>query len=194
MIRPARLTDAPAISQLIVLAMGNLAGKFANSTDEAKILSLFERFVSQTGNQYSYENILVWDEQAEVCGMIIAYDGAELDKLRKPFLEYTRSQLGFTGQPEDETQSGEFYIDCLSVNPRHQGKGFAKKLIKALFDRAAELGHQTVGLLVSKGNDKAKKLYTGLGFGLKGEKELLGGFHYHLQYPVLNDPPQNQLP
>ncbi|MDB5129111.1 N-acetyltransferase [Mucilaginibacter sp.] len=194
MIRPARLTDAPAISHLIVLAMGNLAGKFANSTDEAKTLSLFERFVSETGNQYSYENILVWDEQAEVCGMIIAYDGAELDKLRKPFLDYTRSQLGFTGQPEDETQSGEFYIDCLSVSPQHQGKGIAKKLIKALFERAAKFGHQTVGLLVSKGNDKAKKLYTALGFEVKGEKELLGGFHYHLQYPVLNNPRQNLLP
>jgi ribosomal protein S18 acetylase RimI-like enzyme len=194
MIRPARLTDAVSLSQLIVLAMGNLAGKFANSTDEAKILALFERFVTQTGNQYSYENILVWDDQDEVCGMVIAYDGAELDKLRKPFLDYTRSQLGFTGQPEDETQSGEFYIDCLSVSPQHQGKGIAKKLIKALFERAAERGHQTVGLLVSKGNDKAKNLYTGLGFELKGEKELLGGFHYHLQYLVLNDPPQNLLP
>jgi ribosomal protein S18 acetylase RimI-like enzyme len=194
MIRPARLTDAVALSHLIVLAMGNLAGKFANSTDPAKILGLFERFVSETGNQYSYENILVWDEQTEVCGMIIAYDGAELDKLRKPFLDYTRSQLGFTGQPEDETQSGEFYIDCLSVSPQHQGKGIAKKLIKALFERAAECGHQTVGLLVSKGNDKAKKLYTALGFEVKGEKELLGGFHYHLQYRVLNDPRQNLLP
>jgi ribosomal protein S18 acetylase RimI-like enzyme len=184
MIRPARLTDAVAISQLIVLAMGNLAGKFANSTDPIKILALFERFVTQTGNQYSYENILVWDDQDEVCGMIIAYDGAELDKLRKPFLEYTRSQLGFNGQPEDETQSGEFYIDCLSVSPQHQGKGIAKKLITALFERAAQFGHPTVGLLVSKGNDKAKKLYTGLGFELRGEKELLGGFHYHLQYQI----------
>ena len=174
--------------------MGNLAGKFANSTDPVKILALFERFISKTGNQYSYENILVWDEQAEVCGMIIAYDGAQLDKLRKPFLDYTRSQLGFTSQPEDETQSGEFYIDCLSVSAQHQGKGVAKKLIKALFERAVERGHQTVGLLVSKDNDKAKKLYTGLGFELKGEKKLLGGFHYHLQYPVLNDPSQNLLP
>jgi ribosomal protein S18 acetylase RimI-like enzyme len=194
MIRPARLNDAVALSHLIVLAMGNLAGKFANSTDEAKILSLFERFVSETGNQYSYQNILVWEEQAEVCGMIIAYNGAELDKLRKPFLDYTRLQLGFTGQPEDETQSGEFYIDCLSVSPQHQGKSIAKNLIKALFERAAQFGHQTVGLLVSKGNDKAKKLYTTLGFEVKGEKELLGGFHYHLQYRVLNDPRQNLLP
>jgi ribosomal protein S18 acetylase RimI-like enzyme len=181
MIRPATPADAPAISRLIVLAMGDsLAGKFANSTDPAKALALFERFAQQTGSQYSYQNVLVWDD-SEVWGMIMAYDGAELDKLRKPFLDYTRAELGFTGQPEDETQPGEYYIDCLSVSPDHQGKGIAKKLIKALFEHAAQLGHQTVGLLVSKGNDKAKKLYTDLGFEEKGEKALLGGYHYHLQ-------------
>jgi ribosomal protein S18 acetylase RimI-like enzyme len=53
-----------------------------------------------------------------------------------------------------------------------------------LFDRAAELNHQTVGLLVSKGNDKAKKLYTDLGFEVKGDKALLGGVHEHLQYQI----------
>ena len=118
-------------------------------------------------------------------GKILGYDGARLDELRAPFLDYTRSQLGFEGTPEDETQSGEFYIDCLSVFPQHQSKGIAKSLIKALFVRAAELGHKTVGLLVSKGNDKAKKLYTGLGFEVVGEQALLGGRHFHLQYQLL---------
>lgn len=185
MIRPALPTDAPTIAQLILLAMGDaLAAKFANSPDCAVALALFERFATQTGNQYSYNNILVWDEQAEVCGMIMAYDGAKLDELRKPFLAYTTTHLGFTGTPENETQPGEYYIDCLAVKPGHQGKGIAKSLIKALFTRAAELGHHTVGLLVSKGNHKAKKLYTNLGFELVGEQALLGGYHYHLQLKV----------
>ncbi|MES2268789.1 MAG: GNAT family N-acetyltransferase [Bacteroidota bacterium] len=181
MIRPATPADAPAISRLIVLAMGPLAAKFANSDDPAKPLELFERFAKLTGNQYSYTNILVWDEQGEAVGMIMAYDGARLNELRKPFLDYTRTQLGFTGTPEDETQPGEYYIDCLAVDPDQQGKGIAKKLFMALFERAAELGHSTVGLLVSKGNDKAKKLYNNLGFEEQGEKRLLGGTHYHLQ-------------
>jgi ribosomal protein S18 acetylase RimI-like enzyme len=184
MIRPAQPADAPAIARLIILAMGKLAAKFANSNHEQKQLDLFERFVGQTGNQYSYNNILVWDEAGDACGMIIAYDGAKLDELRKPFLHYTTTQLGFTGQPEDETQPGEYYIDCLAVSPGQQGKGIAKKLINALFERATELKHQTVGLLVSKGNDKAKKLYTDLGFEVKGDKALLGGLHEHLQYHI----------
>ncbi|RWY47993.1 GNAT family N-acetyltransferase [Mucilaginibacter gilvus] len=183
MIRPANPADAPAISQLILLAMGNaLAGKFANSNDPEVVDELFTKFAGQPGNQYSYENALLWEEDSSVCGMILAYDGGQLDALRIPFLTYTRTQLGFTGTIEDETQSSEFYIDCLGVFPQYQGKGIAKKLIKALFIRAAELGHQTVGLLVSKGNDKAQKLYTGLGFEIVGEQALLGGIHYHLQF------------
>lgn len=184
MIRPAQPSDAPAISRLIILAMDKLAAKFANSDNEQKQRGLFERFAAQTGNQYSYNNILVWDEAGNVCGMIMAYDGAKLDELRKPFLQYTTTELGFTGQPEDETQPGEYYIDCLAVDAAHQGKGIAKKLLNALLERAAQFNHQNVGLLVSKGNDKAKKLYIDLGFEVMGDKALLGGVHEHLQRSV----------
>lgn len=185
MIRHATPFDAPLIAQLILLAMGKpLAGKFANSNDPVVAEALFTRFAGLTGNQYSYENVLLYEEEGAICGMIIAYDGAKLDQLRSPFLEYTRTHLGFTGQPEDETQSGEFYIDCLSVFPQYQGKGIARSLIKALFEHAANLGHHTVGLLVSKGNEKARKLYFGLGFEIVGEQSLLGGVHFHLQREV----------
>lgn len=181
MTRPATPADATPIAKLILLAMGPLAAKFANSNDVEKQQALFEYFAKQTGNQYSYNNILVWEEEGDICGMIMAYDGAKLNELREPFLTYTRGELGFTGKPEDETQPGEYYIDCLAVFPDHQGKGIAKELITALFSHAKELGHHTVGLLVSKGNDNAKKLYTNLGFKDQGEKQLLGGSHYHLQ-------------
>jgi ribosomal protein S18 acetylase RimI-like enzyme len=182
MIRQATHADASGIAQLILLAMGNsLAGKFANSDDPEVAKDLFTRFAGSTGNQYSYENVLVWEADGTVCGMIAAYDGGKLDEFRAPFLTYIRTVLGFVGAPEDETQSGEFYIDCLSVLPQYQGKGIGKSLIKALFERAAQLGHKTVGLLVSKGNDKAKKLYEGFGFEVVGEQPLLGGVHFHLQ-------------
>lgn len=184
MIRQATPADNGPIAQLIILAMGKLAAKFANSDDPGVITGLFEKFVTEPGNQYSYHNILVWAEGDAICGMIMAYDGGQLDQLRKPFISYTQTVLGFTGTPEDETQAGEYYIDCLGVFSQYQGKGIAKELIKALFTRAAELGHHTVGLLVSKGNDKAKKLYTNLGFTNVGEQALLGGVHDHLQYKL----------
>jgi ribosomal protein S18 acetylase RimI-like enzyme len=186
MTRPATPADAIVISKLIQLAMGMpLAGKFANSNDPAVIDALFTRFAGLKGNQYSYENILLYEEDNAICGAIVAYDGGKLDELRTPFLTYTRAELGFSGTPEDETQPGEYYIDCLAVFPQYQGKGIAKTLIRALFERAASLGYNNVGLLVSKGNEKAQKLYAGLGFEVVGEKGLLGGRHYHLQKQLL---------
>ncbi|WP_374950976.1 GNAT family N-acetyltransferase [Mucilaginibacter sp.] len=183
MIRPAVTSDAKQVAPLILLALGNLAGKFANSEDKAVQLELFERFIALDGNQYSYKNILVWDDGG-VCGMVMAYDGALLDNLRQPFLQYTRTNLGFTGQPEDETQAGELYIDCLAVDPGQQGKGIAKKLLNALIDKAKKSDMPAVGLLVDKENNKAKQLYESIGFKVQGEKTLLGGIHYHLQYSL----------
>ncbi|MBE9583202.1 GNAT family N-acetyltransferase [Mucilaginibacter sp. JRF] len=179
MIRQATPADAPPIARLIILAMGSLAERFANSTDPQVVIDLFELFAGQTDNQYSYQNALVWEDETGICGMILAYDGAMLDELRNPFLSYIRNKLGFKGVPEDETQSGEYYIDCLAVRPDKQGKGIAKQLINALIAKADELGHKTVGLLVS--NPLAKKLYLSIGFEEKNRVTLLGGQHDHLQ-------------
>ena len=182
MVRQASAQDAPQIARLIVLAMGRLAAKFANSDDTNTHVALFERFVRLPGNQYSYQNILVYEEGSNITGMIIGYDGGDLYKLRAAFLEYITRELGFTGQPEDETKSGEYYIDCLAVDPAHQGKGLAKALITAMIGHAVSLGHKKTGLLVSKENARAYKLYTEMGFEYRGELELLGGYHNHLQY------------
>lgn len=182
MIRQAHPSDAQLIAPLIISAMGGLEAKFANSKDHHLQINLFEQFISLKDNQYSYQNILVWQEDEVVAGMVMAYDGGRLDELRKPFLDYTRSVLGFKGTPEDETRAGELYIDCLAVNDAHRGKGIARKLLKALTDQAKEQAYPAVGLLVSKSNDKAKRLYESVGFKVQKEIILLGETHYHLQY------------
>jgi ribosomal protein S18 acetylase RimI-like enzyme len=183
MIRQALPTDAPMISQLIVLAMGDLATKFVNGKP-GEAAALFELFAGQAQNQYSYENALVWEDEAGVCGMITGYDGAHLEKLRTSFVQYIKATYGFEMAVEDETQAGEYYIDCLSVFPNQQGKGIGKKLIRALTEKAAGLRHFTTGLLVSKANPKAKAMYTTLGFKMVAEKDFMGDVYEHLQYNV----------
>ncbi len=182
MIRPAIPTDAYALSELIILAMGKLANKFAGSNDPADVMQMFEKFTSQTGNQYSYENALVYEDENGVCGMIIGYNGADLDKLRTPFLNYIKQEHGFDQPIEDETQAGEYYIDCLSVFPSHQGKGIAKALIKSLIEYAAQKGHFITGLIVHQQNTLAKKLYVNLGFKVVNKKVFVGDVYEHLQY------------
>ncbi|SDD74344.1 Ribosomal protein S18 acetylase RimI [Mucilaginibacter pineti] len=181
MIRQATPSDARHLALLIVLAMGDLAAKFINSNDTAEAIHVFEKFAGLQANQYSYQNALVYEDETGICGMITAYDGATLDDLRKPFLQYIKLTYGTAIHPEDETQPGEYYIDCLGVYPHQQGKGIGKKLIAALCQKAAAEGYTIVGLLVSKENNGAEKLYAGLGFSIVQEKELLGHSYYHMQ-------------
>lgn len=181
-IRAAQPADARQIARLIILAMDDLAAKFAGSSDPFEAVPLFERFAALPANQYSYENILVYEDQGDVCGMISAYDGAHLERLRKPFLDYLRQTYGFDVLPEDETQEGEYYIDCVSVAEGRQGQGIGKQLIQALIDSVVPAKHNCLGLLVSKNNPQAERLYLKLGFQIQKERRFMGGDYYHMQY------------
>jgi ribosomal protein S18 acetylase RimI-like enzyme len=184
MIRQAQPEDAPALARLIILAMDSLAAKFVGGSAPEESLPLFEKFAALPANQYSYENALVYLDEQGVCGMISAYNGAELEALRSDFLKYIASEYGFTQIPDHETQAGEYYIDCVSVFPRTQGKGIGKKLINALIKQAAGTGWDRVGLLVSKENPDAERLYSGLGFQTVNERKFMGGDYFHMQYAI----------
>lgn len=184
MIREALPADALDIAKLIILPMGDLSEKFTGSVDPNEAIALFERFAALPDNQYSYENILVYEDEDGVCGMISAYDGADLEALRAPFLDYLNDTYGIKHNLEDETKAGEYYIDCISVSLSRQGKGIGKKLIKAMVDHAAQKQQYTVGLIVNKENPKAEKLYAGLGFKVILEKDFMGGRYFHMQYQV----------
>ncbi|RZM11043.1 MAG: N-acetyltransferase [Pedobacter sp.] len=178
MIRAATAEDHIDLAKLIMLAMGTLAYKFVKESEDA--VPLFEHFNALEKNQYSFENILVYDD-GEIRGLICAYDGADLDRLRKPFLSYISSTYGVTVIPEDETQPGEYYIDCLAVFPENQGSGIGKKLINAMASQAKSNGYNSLGLLVKKGNPEAKKLYLKTGFRIKDERKFVGDVYEHLQ-------------
>lgn len=184
MIRPAIPTDAAQIARLIIYAMEDLASKFIGQSDPLKAIPLFEHFAALPGNQYSYENILVYEDDSGISGVISGYDGADLNLLRAPFLKYIASTCGFKGKPEDETQPGEYYIDCISVAADKQGQGIGKKLTNSLIEQLKTTKHTRVGLLVSKDNPNAERLYTKLGFQMVNERQFMGGTYYHMQYMI----------
>ena len=90
--------------------------------------------------------------------------------------------------PENETQAGEFYIDCVGVHPGQQGKGVGSKLFDFLIDEYVHKRNKTLGLLVDKDNPSAKRLYLKLGFEVIGDKTLAGKTMEHLQLKNKNYP------
>ncbi|WP_412468226.1 N-acetyltransferase family protein [Pedobacter sp. KLB.chiD] len=180
MIRPAKPEDASQVVPLLLQAMGELAPKLTQTKDQETIYDIFEHFFQQQGNQYSYENTLVFEEAGKVLGSITAYDGAKLIELRKPFLSYLNQPDADVTDSGTETQIGEFYLDSISVNASAQGKGIGKQLIKAGLAWGEQSGHQKIALLVEQNNGRALKLYQQMGFIIQNEKEFMGGFYYHL--------------
>ncbi|PWS28669.1 GNAT family N-acetyltransferase [Pedobacter yonginense] len=183
MIRRAEPKDYKTVVPLIIQAMGELANKFSNTSNSVQTIALFEYFFKQKDNQYSFENTLVYEENGKVLGSLNAYDGAKLLKLRQNFFDYLFIHNGVENlTPEAETESGEFYLDTISVHHKAQGKGIGKQLIDAGIDWAIQLGHKKVGLLVETNNNRALKLYQDKNFEIQHTKKFFGGLYYHMVY------------
>lgn len=181
MIRKATFEDSESVATHLLLAMEEIIYKFIGKKDYDNAYAFMLRFVASEDNQYSYKNCFVAVDENEIIGAVAVYDGGKLHELRKPIVEYVRSHFNPGFDPEDETQSGEFYIDSLGVNPKCQGKGIGSKILQFLIEEFVTKNKQTLGLLVEEENPGAKKLYLKLGFKIVGEKTLVGKKLEHLQ-------------
>lgn len=183
-IRKAKPEEAPIIAPLLLLAMEDIIFHFIGENSVEKAIQFLEISIGKNTNQYSYENCWVSELNNEIVAAMCAYDGANLHKLRKPVAETIHSLFNRSFNPEDETQSGEFYLDSLGVKPDRQGEGIGSKLLRFLINEYAHKQNKTLGLLVDKDNVNAKKLYLQAGFKIVGEKTLAGKKMEHLQFKV----------
>lgn len=187
-IQAAQEHQALSIARLIMLAMNYECCRYFTGPEHT--LDDFERvmtdLVLSENSQYSYLNTVVAiDDDGKLCGMCVSYDGARLHELRAEFIKAARKSFGrdLTGM-EDETGPGELYIDSIAVFESCRGKGVATALLNAVIDKAKGLGIPAVGLLVDKGNPKAEKLYSRVGFKYVGDNVWGGHPMKHLQYTL----------
>ncbi len=180
-IRKAKKEEFKQLAPLLFSAMDSIVYKFIKSEDEVEGLLFLEHFIKQENNQYSYENIWVAELDNSIVGAINVYDGGNLNELRKPVLDYLKSEYSNDIQPEDETEKGEWYLDTLGVNPNYQGKGIGSALIRFLAENLPTDKINYFGLLVDEDNPNAKKLYLKLGFKKVKDIHLVGKKLEHLQ-------------
>ena len=180
-VRKALSEDTEAIVPLLMLASGEVMYKFIGKKDFLEALAFLHHFVKSENNQYSYQNCYVAEEDGEIVGAVLVYDGGKLEELRTPVLKFIHQHFNRDLNVEDETQAGEFYIDSLGVSPDHQGKGIGSQLLQFVINEKAIAGGGTIGLLVDKTNPGAKRLYLNLDFKPVAEKTLLGISLEHLQ-------------
>ncbi len=181
-IRKATVSDAQPIAQCLLMAMEDLVYEFIGFRDPEKALNFMLHFTALKRNQYSFENCWVVCNENQVVAAMNVYDGAKLQQLRKPVLDYLAKQYERNFIPEDETQDGEYYIDTLGVLPEFREKGMGSDLLSFLIDQYVKKQGLILGLLVDCDNPKAKQLYLKLGFKPVGQKSLMSKKMVHLQY------------
>jgi len=180
-IRKASEADAMAITSYILLAMGDIIYHLIGENDADEARACMYHLVSSSDNQYAYENCWVAEEDHHIIAAACVYDGAKITELRTPVLEYLKKTYHHVPVLGEETQKGEFYLDCLGVDLTLQGKGIGSKMLQFLIDEYVVRQKQTLGLLVDKENPNAKRLYLKSGFEVVGHKNFAGKKMEHLQ-------------
>lgn len=181
-IRKTTPNDSDIVAELMLLAMRDITHDFIGSKDDAKAKEFLKDLIQQKNNQYSFENTYVLEYENNIVGSFTLYDGGKLNELRKPVLDLLKEKFYRDIQPQDETESGEIYIDTIAVFPEYRGKGFGNSILDYIIEEIAHKQNQTIGLLVDFTNPKAKKLYESKGFKVVGEKQLMSENHEHMQY------------
>ena len=184
-IEQAQISQASDIARLIMEAMNHECCLYFAGEEHglSGFHQLMTDLVCRADSQYSYLNTLVaLNAQREVIGVCTSYDGVELHQRRTAFVQgcLARFNRDF-GNMDDETAAGELYVDSLAVDVRYRGKGIAKSLLKATIEKAKQLQLPAVGLLVDKGNPKAERLYTSVGFQYVDDNQWGGHAMRHLQ-------------
>ncbi len=181
-IRKAKAEDAKPIAQYMMLAMREIIYHFIGEKSNLKANKFLESLIRKKSNQYSYENCWVAESEQGVLAVANVYNGALLKELRTTVEEQLNVMFNKDLRLEDETEDGEFYIDCIGVHPNEQGKGIGSKLLIFLIDEYVRKQKRTLGLLVDNDNPNARRLYLKLGFEIVGEKTLMGKRMDHLQF------------
>ena len=176
-IRKATKTDAPLIASVVAMAIGEEGTRHYCGENHQSVL---EEIARLENSQYSYRNTLVAEVNGMPAGAAVAYDGADLYKLRDVTLKYIFDQTGKIHTIEDETDAFEVYLDSIAVLPEYRGLGIGKRLLLALKEMAFEQYGKNLGLLVDFENPDAERLYKYVGFERMNVKDFLGHKMWHL--------------
>ncbi|MGE7781818.1 GNAT family N-acetyltransferase [Peribacillus sp. NPDC097264] len=164
-IRRATKEDAEKAAILIRFAIKEIAETLTGETKEEKILAVLGDFFRSRGNRMSYENTLVYEQDGQVAGLIIAYHGKDAVALDEPIAERLRRKKNDPSINIDkEAEMEDFYLDTISVDPDFRGKGIGTSLIHQMEAFGVEKGYPSISLIVEDVNPDAGRLYKRLGY------------------------------
>src|SRR4029077_10856476 len=94
MIRQAVRSDAVKAVPLILQAIGHIAFVLTGTADSQEAAFILSDFFGQEDNRISYQNALVMEEEGELVGVAIFYDGAKARELDVPLQRAAAKKSG----------------------------------------------------------------------------------------------------
>lgn len=173
-IRQATVQDASNIAPLIYDAIGDIANRLTNEPTVDRAIDGIRTLIEQTNNRHTYLNTYVAEENDQLLGVIVLYDGATGNQLDA---QHARA---YNIKIDVEAHDDEYYIDTVCVHPSARGQGIGTKLLQFAEAEGRAKGYSKLSLNVELEKLKAKKLYERMGFVVTEPWTIIGEPFHHM--------------
>lgn len=167
-IRPACEKEAAFLARCVCEGIGFEI--FEQETDlNTQIANGLVPLAAREDTLYSYRHALVAEVDGIAVGALISYPGEQYHQLRKiTFRELSHFRNVDFEAMQDESGTGEFYLDTLAVLPQYRRRGIGSELMRTRIKWVQE-NHPNlrITLLVDPDNQQGQRIYTRLGFTIE---------------------------
>ncbi len=152
-IRPAQPDDAEVAAVLLYSAYTHTHVTYPLQEELASgWIERLQHFFREGGNRFSYQNVQVAHQNAEVVGLVLSFGGRDEARLNAAVGSWL----------EREAEEDEWYIDALAVLKNWGREGIGTRLLHTAEQQAREHHYSKIALHVAEGNKAALDLYARL--------------------------------
>lgn len=180
MIRQAKFEDQHEIAELSYIIWEDMELPIVKKFEKSQVISWLEQAITKVPYRTFYENVLVYEIDGDVAGIIVTYKGEDEMHLEKNWLKLDLPEkvrkIG-TPLPLKESKDDELYIETVAVFPQYRGKGIATQLMHYIIEEHRD---KKLSLSCDYENNGAYQLYQRLGFETEGTIDLYGHEYRHM--------------
>lgn len=174
-IRNATPQDANQAVILLHCAMGSLGEFIFGNGVTSKALSVLSKLFIAENNRFNYRHVYLAEAEDRIAGFLLAFRSRILHRLDLltglrlmgilPAAELLQLVERMSRRvPEKKSGRGEYFISDLAVVPEFRRRNIGTQLLAFAEKQAEKMGLRRVSLIVTHGNQAAKRLYLRKGY------------------------------
>lgn len=163
-IRPATAADIGDLTRYQLASYGGYADvMYDDAVPGMTPRQILEMRFEQEGTTFHYSRGWIAEIDGEPAGGAHAYPvDDESDDPPDPFIP--RDRLYYFAPLEGLVLPGSYYLNIISVDDAHRGKGVGRRLLEHVMTEAGNAGFEKLSLLAFESNTAAIGLYESIGF------------------------------